>query len=72
MKGTEMTEKTAVVIDDEVDLTNYISSILEEHGFRVFAANEATTGEALIREKMPLYLLMKKLFVEETISPGGH
>jgi CheY-like chemotaxis protein len=53
-----MSGKTAVVIDDEVDLTNYISAILEEHGFEVRVANEATTGEELIREKAPDIILL--------------
>ena len=53
-----MSDKTAVVIDDEVDLTNYISAILEENGFKVDVANEATGGEALIREKMPDIVLL--------------
>ena len=45
--------RRAVVIDDEPDLTAYISSILEEHGFQVRVANDATTGEKLIREAPP-------------------
>jgi DNA-binding response OmpR family regulator len=53
-----MSGKTAVVIDDEVDLTNYITAILEEHGFEVRAANDATAGEELIREKAPDIVLL--------------
>ena len=45
-----MSKKTAVVIDDEVDLTTFISSILEESGFSVRTANDAETGETMIRE----------------------
>jgi DNA-binding NtrC family response regulator len=46
-------KKRAVVIDDEVDLTDYISSILEENGFSVRTANDAVDGEKLIREDPP-------------------
>jgi DNA-binding response OmpR family regulator len=53
-----MSQKTAVVIDDETDLTNYLSSILEENDFQVFAANDAKAGEALIREKAPSVILL--------------
>jgi DNA-binding response OmpR family regulator len=53
-----MSKQTAVVIDDEVDLTTYMSAILEENGFSVHVANEAATGEALIREKMPDIVLL--------------
>jgi len=45
--------KRAVVIDDESDICSYIASILEEHGFETHTANEAVTGEKLIREDPP-------------------
>ncbi len=46
-------QRKAVVIDDEEDLTTYFSSILEENGFAVRIANNATEGERLIREDPP-------------------
>ena len=45
--------KTAVVIDDEPDICTYIASILMEHGFETRTANEAASGEDLIREDPP-------------------
>lgn len=53
-----MADRTAVVIDDETDLTTYISSILEEKGFEVRTANDAAAGEALIRESPPDIVLL--------------
>ena len=53
-----MSVKTAVVIDDEVDLTTYLSAILEEHEFKVLVANDAQTGEKLIRESAPDLVLL--------------
>jgi CheY-like chemotaxis protein len=53
-----MTKRTAVVIDDEVDITNYLSSILETHGFEVRTANEARSGELLVRESPPDVILL--------------
>ena len=50
---TDAAAKRAVVIDDEPDLTAYIESILVEHGFEVRTANDATSGEKLIREDPP-------------------
>ncbi len=50
--------KKAVVIDDEVDLTSYLSAILEEHGFEVRSANDARTGEDLILEETPDVILL--------------
>ena len=45
--------RTAVVVDDEPDLAKYIASILEDHGFTTHQANDARTGEDLIREHDP-------------------
>lgn len=57
-EGDIMSARTAVVIDDEVDLTNYISAILEEHGFEVRAANDSAEGEEMIRERAPDVILL--------------
>lgn len=53
-----MSTKTAVVIDDEEDITTYLSTILEENGFSVRIAHEATGGEELIRAEPPDVILM--------------
>jgi len=53
-----MTKRRAVVIDDEVDITNYLSSILETNGFEVRATNDAKSGEVLIRESLPDIVLI--------------
>ena len=53
-----MTTRTAVVIDDEEDITSFLTAILEEHGFSVRVAHEAATGEELIRESPPDLILM--------------
>jgi DNA-binding response OmpR family regulator len=46
------------VIDDEPDIVKFVSSILEDNGFLVHSANEARTGETLIREKNPDLVLL--------------
>ncbi len=53
-----MSNKTAVVIDDEIDLTTYLTSILESDGFTVRSANDAVSGEQLIREDTPDIILI--------------
>lgn len=53
-----MSTKTAVVIDDEEDITSFLTAILEEHDFSVRVAHEATTGEELIRESPPDLILI--------------
>jgi two-component system, OmpR family, phosphate regulon response regulator PhoB len=53
-----MSSKTAVVIDDEEDITTFLSTILEENGFTVRVAHEAAGGEDLIRESPPDIILL--------------
>lgn len=53
-----MSTKRAVVIDDEVDLTTYISSILEGIGFEVMTANDAVSGEELVQDHQPDIILI--------------
>jgi len=54
----------AVVIDDEKDVTTYLTAILEEHGWSVRAANDAEEGERLIRESPPSLILL------DLVMPG--
>ena len=51
-------QKTAVVIDDEEDITTFLSSILEDNGFTVRTANDAKTGEDLVRADQPSIVLI--------------
>ncbi|MFH1845812.1 MAG: response regulator [bacterium] len=53
-----MATRTAVVIDDEIDLTTYLSSILEENDFVVHSANDAVSGEEKIRQTNPDIVLI--------------
>ena len=53
-----MGTRTAVVIDDEEDITTYLSTILEESGFTVRVAHEAAGGEELIRADPPDVILL--------------
>ncbi len=53
-----MSQLHAVVIDDEPDLTAFISSILETDGFAVRTANDASAGEELILEQAPDVILI--------------
>lgn len=53
-----MSQLHAVVIDDEPDLTTFISTILETDGFQVRTANDASAGEELILQQPPDVILM--------------
>ena len=58
--------RRAVVIDDEEDLTTYLSAILEENGFSVRTANNADDGERLIREDTPDLICLDLLMPGKT------
>jgi two-component system, cell cycle response regulator DivK len=58
MSDPNIDKRIAVVIDDEPDIVRYISSILEDHGFETRTANEARTGEDLIRETSPALICL--------------
>jgi len=59
-----MGTRNALVIDDEADIRNYISSILEEHGWTVRTASTAEEGERLVRESRPEVILL------DLVMPG--
>ena len=53
-----MTERRAVVIDDDPDTTTYLSALLSDHGWRVRSANRADEGLALLADERPDVLLL--------------
>jgi len=59
-----MRTRSALVIDDEADIRNYISTILEEHGWTVRTAATAEEGERLVRESQPEVILL------DLVMPG--
>ena len=59
-----MRTRSALVIDDEADIRNYISTILEEHGWTVRTAATAEEGERLVRESRPEVILL------DLVMPG--
>lgn len=59
-----MRTRSALVIDDEADIRNYVSSILEEHGWTVRTAATAEEGERLVRESRPEVILL------DLVMPG--
>ncbi len=58
MSAPDIDKRVAVVIDDEPDVVRYISSILEDHGFQTVTAEEARTGEDLIRQHSPAVICL--------------
>lgn len=53
-----MTQRSALIIDDEPDTTTYLSALLSDHGWRVRSANRASDGLAMLAEERPDVLLL--------------
>jgi two-component system alkaline phosphatase synthesis response regulator PhoP len=53
-----MAQRTALVIDDEPDVTTYLGTILTDAGWRVRTANSADDGIALAKEEVPDAVLL--------------
>lgn len=59
-----MAAKTAVVIDDEADITTYLSTFLGDNGWSVRSANDPNQGIALAQEAPPDVVLLDVMMPE--------
>jgi CheY-like chemotaxis protein len=53
-----MATKSALVIDDEPDVTTYHGTLLQDHGWTVRTANSGDAGLQLAREERPDVVLL--------------
>jgi len=60
-----MAAKTALIIDDEPDVTTYHGAVLSDHGWEVFTANSGGDGIALAQEKTPDVILLDVMMPEK-------
>lgn len=59
-----MATKTALIIDDEPDITTYHGTLLADHGWSVLTANSANDGLALARDHRPSIVLLDVMMPE--------
>ncbi len=59
-----MRERSVVVIDDEPDVTAYLSTLLTDHGWRVRAANGVDQALGLLAEERPDAVLLDLMMPE--------
>jgi CheY-like chemotaxis protein len=59
-----MAPKTAVVIDDEPDVTTYFETFLTDNGWSVRTANDPNDGIALAKEDPPAVVLLDVMMPE--------
>jgi twitching motility two-component system response regulator PilH len=59
-----MAPKTAVIIDDEPDITTYLGTFLSDNGWSVRSANDPNEGIALAQEEPPDVVLLDVMMPE--------
>jgi CheY-like chemotaxis protein len=59
-----MAHKTAVIIDDEPDITTYFATLLSDNGWSVRTANDPNQGIALAQEDPPSVVLLDVMMPE--------
>ena len=57
-EGDAMALKTAVIIDDEPDITTYFETVLTDNGWSARTANDPNEGIALAQETPPDVILL--------------
>ena len=59
-----MAEKTAVIIDDETDITTYFEALLTDNGWSVRTANDPNVGITLAQEDPPTVIMLDVMMPE--------
>jgi CheY-like chemotaxis protein len=59
-----MAPKTAVIIDDEPDVTTYFETLLTDNGWSVRSANDPNEGIAMVQEDPPAVVLLDVMMPE--------
>jgi len=60
-----MPVKTALIIDDEPDVTTYHGTVLSDHGWEVHTANSGADGIAIAQEKTPDVIMLDVMMPEK-------
>jgi CheY-like chemotaxis protein len=58
--------KLILVVDDEADVTSYLTSLLEDSGYQTVSANDGAEGFKLAREKQPALITLDITMPEES------
>ena len=59
-----MSQRSALIIDDEPDVTTYLGAILSDAGWRVRTANSADDGLAMAEQEAPDAILLDMMMPE--------
>jgi CheY-like chemotaxis protein len=61
-----MTKQDILVVDDEKDIVEFLTQLLEDNGYGVRSANDGLEAMKLIQESMPDLILLDLQMPEET------
>jgi CheY-like chemotaxis protein len=59
-----MSQRSAVIIDDEPDVTTYLAALLTDNGWRVHSAHSVADGLELVRREHPDAVLLDLMMPE--------
>lgn len=62
--------RTILIIDDDPDFREFVSIVLESHGYRVFEAANAPAGLGLMRDTHPRLVLLDAMMSYELAGIG--
>lgn len=58
--------KRVLVVDDELDMRTFITTLLETEGFKPFSAEDGATGLEMAREKKPALIILDIMMPRES------
>ena len=61
-----MAKKHVLVVDDEQDIVEFLTQLLEDNGYEVTSANDGLAAMNLVQEKKPDVILLDLQMPEET------
>ena len=61
-----MTKKRILVVDDEKDIVEFLTELLEDHGYQVSSAYDGIEAMELIKKSRPDLILLDLQMPEET------
>jgi CheY-like chemotaxis protein len=61
-----MAKKHVLVVDDEQDIVEFLTQLLEDNGYEVTSANDGLAAMSLVEEKKPDLILLDLQMPEET------
>jgi CheY-like chemotaxis protein len=66
MEDKKMDKKRILVVDDEADIVEFLTQLLEDNGYEVVAAYDGVQGMEMVKKSQPDLILLDLQMPEET------